>query len=568
MYSIVAQLFNVTFWKCFKIGGIILTVTGFFQWILVIDHTRERFLIFCTSIGLMVVCYSRYYIFRREIRMFRRIIILFITIMLLLTRRSNIMTMFIGWEGVGAISFVLIGWFMSREKAISASFYAFIFNRFADFFFLVLLLWEIGGQHSLFYLQITRNASAYNNVSFWVMVIVRVSIWMASRGKSAQFAFHPWLTLAMEGPTPVRSLLHSRTMVVAGVYLLLKLHPLIISLNWIELNNVIIISRALTIIFTSLWAIRQVDIKKIIALSTTSQLRLIMVTCSIGQYDLAFLHILLHGFFKALLFIGSGITIHNNPTGSQDITKLNLLIKKSLFLHTVFIIGVLGLMGAPFVGSFHSKHLILDSTQYAGSLFPFNSILSYIRLYISPIITLGYSIKLLFFISQKPSLVILSSSYISRSINDLKVTVPISVLAICRLRMGSLIRHRMRRGISSSTSNEEVFHLLFFFVLFLGLMYWLLLFQRSLWFLYNLSGSNVKSCFLYVQKLLMLSFFQLVEYLSLKKGLKLIIPSFNLKNEQGFLILNCDGLKGCLSIYLYNLAATILFGLIHFFSIL
>ena len=86
------------------------------------------------------------------------------------------MTMFIGWEGVGAISFILIGWFMSREKAISASFYAFIFNRFADFFFLILLLWEIGGQHSLFYSQISRNASAYNNVSFWVMVIIRISI--------------------------------------------------------------------------------------------------------------------------------------------------------------------------------------------------------------------------------------------------------------------------------------------------------------------------------------------------------------------------------------------------------
>ena len=569
VYSMVAQLFNVSVWKCFKLGGIILTVTGFFQWRFVIDHMRERFLIFCTFIGLLVVYYRAYYIFNSEINLFRRVIILFITRILILTSRSNMMTIFIGWEGVGVISFVLIGWFLSREKAISASFYAFIFNRFADFFFLVLLLWEVGGQHRLFYLQLIKDPSYHNNITLGVLTIIRISFWIATAGKSAQFAFHPWLTLAMEGPTPVRRLLHSRTIVVAGVYLLLKLHPLIISLNWLELNNVIVLSRVVTMVVTSLWAISQVDIKKIIALSTTSQLRLIIVMCCIGQYDLAFLHIVLHGFFKALLFLGSGITIHNNLTNSQDITKLNLLIKRSTFLHTVFIIGVLGLMGAPFIGSFHSKHLILDVTQYISSLsfcnkyvahqFGYIRTLAYVGLYFSPVITLGYSLKLLSFISQKPSLAILSSSYIRRSYSDLKVIVPMSLLATFRFVVGLLIRQNMREGISTSISLEDIFYSLFFFVLFLGLIHYILLIQNSLSFLYNLSGSIVKSSILYVRNLLMLSFFQLVEYLPLKKGLKLVIPTFNvIKNEQSFLMSRYLSLEFCLFTYLNNLAITVL----------
>ena len=569
VYSMMAQLFNVSVWKSFKLGGMILTVTGFFQWRFVIDHMRERFLIFCTLIGLLVVYYSAYYIFNSEINLFRRVIVLFITRILILTSRSNMITIFIGWEGVGVISFVLIGWFLSREKAISASFYAFIFNRFADYFFLVLLLWEIGGQHRLFYLQLIKDFSYHNNVTLGVLAMLRVSVWMATAGKSAQFVFHPWLTLAIEGPTPVRRLLHSRTIVVAGVYLLLKLHPLITSLNWLELNNIIILSRAVTMVFTSLWAINQVDIKKIIALSTTSQLRLMMVMCCIGQYDLAFLHIVLHGFFKALLFLGRGITIHNNLTNSQNITKLNLLIKGSTFLHMVFIIGVLGLMGAPFLGSFYSKHLIMDVTQSIGSLSVFGNIkapqfgyirtLTYIGLYFSPIITLGYSLKLLSFISQKPSLVILSSSYIKGSFSDLKVVTPISLLAILSFVGGSLIRRSMRGGISTLVSLEDIFCSLFFFVRFLGFLYHILLLQNSLRFLYNLSDFVVKSSMLHILNLLMLSFFQLVEQLSLKKGLKILIPTFNIvEREHRFLLSNYSSLELSLFTYLYNLVIAVL----------
>ena len=155
----------------------ILVVLGFFQWRFVIDYMRERFLIFCTYIGLIVLYYRVYYITKREINLFRIVIILFITRILLLTSRSNIITLFVGWEGVGVISFILIGWFIRREKAISASSYAFLFNRFADFFFVILLLWEVGGQHRLFYLQLNQEPVGYiANETLGVAIIIAVSI--------------------------------------------------------------------------------------------------------------------------------------------------------------------------------------------------------------------------------------------------------------------------------------------------------------------------------------------------------------------------------------------------------
>ena len=146
-----------------------------------------------------------------------------------------------------------------------------------------------------------------------------------------------------------------------------------------------------------------------------------------------------------------------------------MLQRGSTFLHTVFTIGVLGLMGAPFIGSFHSKHLILDVTQYVGSSPACSEHMAYVGFYLSPILTLGYSTKLLLFISQKPSLVSLSSSYIRGSFGDLKVITPISLLAIFRFVVGLLICQTIRGGFSTLISLEDIFCSLFFFGLFLGL---------------------------------------------------------------------------------------------------
>jgi len=313
-------------------------------------------------------------------------------------------------------------------------------------------------------------------------------------------------------------------------------------------------------VFTSLWAISQIDIKKIIALSTTSQLRLIIIICCMGWYDLAFLHLVLHGFFKALLFLGRGVTIHNNLTNNQDTVKLNLILTGSTFVHTMFVIGVFGLIGSPFMGSFHSKHLIIDCVQQACHLRQsLRSIrfVAHISLYLSPVLTLGYSLKLLSFISQKPSSIVLSSSYIRAILKNFNVVVPLSLLAISSFVAGSLLRWEIRGGVSTSISLEDIFFSYFLTALFLGLVYYTLLTQRPIGFLYNLSSSITSFLILIVRNLIILFFFYLVEYHSLKKGLKITIPNISSSDRQGYIRCKYLNLETGMSSYLYNLSGAV-----------
>jgi len=535
--SLLAQIFNATFWNCFKLGGVILVTSGFFQWSYIIDFMSGRFLIFCTFIGFLVVVYSNYYITPREIGLFRGVIFLFIIAMLLLTSSSNIITIFIGWEGVGIVSFVLIGWFLRREKAASASYFAFIFNRFADFFFLVLILWEVRGELRLFF-PLVKGDSYFNyiRVNQELSVIFLVCFWVATAAKSAQAAFHPWLTLAMEGPTPVRRLLHRSTIVVAGVFLLLKVHPLIISSGWIKLNNIIALSSAITLVLTSIWALAQRDIKKIIALSTTRQLRFMILVCVIGQHDLAFMHLIIHGLFKALLFLGSGINIHNNITHNQSFIASNILVKDSTFLRITFILGILGLGGGPFIGAFYRKHLILEIPQHYFPILmissdPCGSItlhtLSVIVLYLAPILTLAYSMKLISFISLGASLPLISSTYLAGYLHeDWKVVVPLGVLALSTLIIGSLFRNILRGGVTTIMSMEDWSHSPFLLAGLFGWLFYIFYAYSSSAYIYYLSDSWIKMNSLYLFKILETILYKSIEIGIIKKELKQIIPVY------------------------------------------
>jgi len=298
----------------------------------------------------------------------------------------------------------------------------------------------------------------------------------------------------------------------------------------------------------------QIDIKKIIALSTTSQLSLIIIVCCIGQYDLAFMHLVFHGFFKALLFLGRGVAIHSSPTSSQDSIKLNLLIKGSPFLQTVFTFGVLGLMGAPFMGSFHSKHLILDSVLSI-SYFGFTRMLVNLTLYLSPVLTLGYSLKLLFIISKKPTSAVLTSSYIKGYYIDLEVVVPLSLLCILSFATGLSFWYRISAATDSLVSGEDIFFSLFLFVFFIGLLYYIAIFQDSLGFLYNISDSIANVNILYLRNLLTLHFFHLVEILYIKKGLKLVFPVYGMRKGPNVLFPKFFSLEIYIFSYLYNLAS-------------
>ena len=361
---------------------------GFLEFGFDLNKNSSYFLTFCSLIGTMVIFFSSYYIKKEEVNSFSLSLSLFIMFILILTSRLNIFSMFLGWEGVGLISFLLIGWYSSRFWAGEGSKKAVLFNRVTDFFFLFLVVLEMGTPLWTFSLD-SSNFIPY--INFFPTFLLPLTFLLRALGKSAQFIFHPWLTSAIEGPTPVSSLLHRRTMVVAGVYLFLSFHPFLFrGRSWkITLLFFWILSRV-TLLRRSLWAFSQEDVKKIVALSTTRQLRLMIILVCLNLPELAYLHIVLHGFFKALIFIGRGVCIHSGRN-SQDFRNTNLsLSQKRLTL--CFFLGNLGLIGFPFLGAFFRKHSLLEEIRGSLSL---RSFILIICLFLSFSLTVGYRTKLL-----------------------------------------------------------------------------------------------------------------------------------------------------------------------------
>lgn len=335
------------------------------NWSFLFDSLTMIMLIVITSISTLVHLYSyQYMINDPHVPRFMSYLSLFTFFMIILVTGNNFIQLFVGWEGVGFCSFLLINFWFSRLQANKAAIKAMLVNRVSD---LILIL----GILVIFYnLQTVEFSSTFASISILknykcyffsylvnIIDLICFLIFIGAMGKSAQIFLHIWLPDAMEGPTPVSALIHAATMVTAGVYLVARCSPIFEHSN-LSLKLITIVG-ASTAFFASTVGLVQNDFKKIIAYSTCSQLGYMFFACGLSNYPLAIFHLSNHAYFKALLFLCSGSVIHA-MNDEQDIRKMGGLRRILPFTYIMFLIGSLSLTGFPFLSGFYSKDLILE----------------------------------------------------------------------------------------------------------------------------------------------------------------------------------------------------------------
>ncbi|MDC3317667.1 NADH-quinone oxidoreductase subunit L [bacterium] len=424
------EVFNQNLYTWMQIGELNISV-GF-----LIDNLTAIMLVVVSFVSLMVHIYTIGYMHDDAgYTKFFSYISLFTFSMFMLVMSNNFMQLFFGWEAVGLVSYLLIGFWHHKESAVEANLKAFLVNRVGDFGFLLgiaLVLMYFG---SLDYVEVFASLGNVTGVTMLdgtsVITVICILLFIGAMGKSAQVPLHVWLPGSMEGPTPISALIHAATMVTAGIFMVSRMSPMF------ELSEtaliVVMVVGAITALFMGLLGIVQNDIKKVVAYSTLSQLGYMTVALGVSAYSVAIFHLMTHAFFKALLFLAAGsviVALHHK----QDIRKMGGLRKKMPITYWTSLIGTLALIGFPGFAGFYSKDMIIEAVHF--SQLPFSDWV-YVAVVIGVFITAFYSLRMFFLVFHGESRMDEhTASHVKES--PFSITLPLVALAIPSALIGYL----------------------------------------------------------------------------------------------------------------------------------
>jgi NADH-quinone oxidoreductase subunit L len=354
--------FNATVYEWMIVGGLKMEV-GF-----LVDGLTAMMMVVVTFVSLMVHIYTIGYMADDPgYQRFFSYISLFTFSMLMLVMSNNFLQLFFGWEAVGLVSYLLIGFWFKRPTAIFANLKAFLVNRVGDFGFILGIGLIATYAGTLSYAEAFAKGGELAKLAFpgtdWMLItVICICLFIGAMGKSAQFPLHVWLPDSMEGPTPISALIHAATMVTAGIFMVARMSPLF-ELSDTALNVVLVIG-AITALFMGFLGVIQNDIKRVVAYSTLSQLGYMTVALGVSAYSVAVFHLMTHAFFKALLFLGAGsviIGMHHD----QDIRNMGGLRKYMPITWITSLLGSLALIGTPLFAGFYSKDSIIEAVHFS-----------------------------------------------------------------------------------------------------------------------------------------------------------------------------------------------------------